>query len=186
MARQFKENPSVLKELAEGENIVWKGAPEAFPLMTEDTKKGMTRRWLGCIIVAVALIAAYIALNAATDSGLSIWVLVIALVAVAYFAYVPVGDRGNVYKKCKYYITDRRVILDYAEREIFSIPLAGLKSEVVPAEPACIHVDLGTCVGLKGKKRRVAAFVPRKDDNENVCGFVIYNVADTKEIRAIF
>ena len=186
MAREFQENPSIIKELEEDEKIVWRGAPEAFPLMNEENKKGLTYRWLGCIIVAVALVAIYLMLSLGTEGGVSVWLLILLLVVVIYVAGLPMVDRNNVYKKCKYYVTNRRVILQYGENETFNLPRAGLKSQVVPAEDGCIHVELGSCVGVKGKKRRVASFVPKKDANDNICGFVIYNVADSKELRAAF
>ncbi len=186
MAREFTENPSLLKELAEDEKILWKGAPEAFPLMTEETKKSLTQRWLICIVLAVALAATYIVMLGKAESGINAWVLILVLVAVAYYACIPMLDRSNIYKKCKYYITDRRVILDYGERDIYSLPLAGLRSEIIPAEAGCIHVNLGACVGIAGAKRRVASFVPKKDDNDNINGFVIYNIADEKAVRDIF
>ncbi len=186
MAREFADNPAFLKELAEDEKMLWKGAPEAFPLMSEENKKGLTRRWIICIVAAVVVVAGFIVLNAVSAAGLNGWVLAVALLIVAYFAFLPVVDRGNVYKKCKYYITDRRVILYYADRDVFGLPRTGLKHEITNAENGCIHIDLGSCVGLKGKKRRVAAFSPKKDDDDKINGFVMYNIADTDSIRALF
>ena len=183
MARDFQENQNLIKELEEGEKVLWKGAPEAFPLMTEDNKKSITSRWLGCIIAAVVLIALYLVISMGTE-GVSVWLLILLLVVVAYVAGLPLVDRSKVYKKCKYYITNRRVILHFDEKEIVSLPIAGLKADFVSAEEGCVHVDLGACVGIKGKKRRVASFVPKKDANDHVSGFVIYNVADSKELRA--
>lgn len=186
MAREIKESPELLKELAEGEKIVWKGAPEAFPLMNEESKKSLTQRWLICIVLAVALVALYIVLAVGRESGMNPWVILIVLAAVAYYACIPVLDRNNIIKKCEYYITDRRVLVEYGGRDIFSLPLAGLRSEIIPAEPGCVHVNLGTCVGIAAAKRRVAAFVPKKDDNDNICGLVLYNVAEDKALKAIF
>ena len=125
---------------------------------------------------------------AATFSGMeiSLWLLLLLLLAVAYLAYLPIIDKNNIYKKCKYYITDRRVIVFYADRDVFSLPLAGLKSSIIPGEDNCIHIELGAAVGVKGKKRRVAAFVPKKDDNDNICGLVLYNVIDSEQLRAFF
>lgn len=185
MAREFKDNPSLLKELAEDEKIVWKGAPEAFPLITSDTKPGLIKRWVICAVAAIAFVAVYLAVNASTGT-INGWILLIVFIAVVYFAAVPVLDRNNVFKKCKYYITDRHVFLDYAEKEIYSLPLAGLKREIADGEAGCIHVMLGSCVGVHGKKRRVSAFVPQKDDQDNVCGLVLYNIPDDDKIRAIF
>ena len=186
MAREIKESPELLKELAEGERIVWKGAPEAFPLMSEESKKSLVRRWLICIVLAVALVAAYIALTASRESGMNPWVILIVLAAVAYYACIPMLDRSNIMKKCEYFITDRRVLVEYGGRDIYSLPMAGLRSEIIPGEEGCVHVNLGTCVGIPAAKRRVAAFVPKKDDNDNICGFVLYNVADDKALRAAF
>lgn len=186
MARSFEDSVSLAKELTEGEKVVWKGAPEAFPLMTQESKKALTQRWLISIVLAVALVVVYIVLAASADSGVNAWVLIIVLLGVIYYACIPVLDRNNIYKKCKYYITDRRVILEHGERDYYSLPLTGLKAEISPAEAGCIHIDLGSCVGIAGAKRRVAAFVPKKDENENICGLVIYNVADDKVLRSIF
>ncbi len=186
MAKEFIDNPEVIKELAEGESIVWRGAPENFPLMNAEMSKALTRRWLGCIIAAVVIVAAYIVLTVGTGAAISVWLLIIALGVAAYFALLPMVDRGNVLNKCRYYITDRRVILHYGGRDIFSLPLAGLKSQIVEAENGCVHVELGKYVGVKAKKRRVAAFVPKRDDNDSVCGLVLYNVADSDSIRKLF
>ncbi len=184
MAREFHENQNLLKELEEDEKVLWRGAPEAFPLMTEENKKGLTARWLGCIVAAVVLVALYLVLSMNSEQGISAWLLILLLVVVAYVAGLPMVDRSKVYKKCKYYITNRRVILDFDEKETVGLPLAGLKADIVPAEEGCVHVDLGACVGINGKKRRVASFVTKKDGNGNTCGFVMYNVADSKELRA--
>lgn len=184
MARTIKDGPSLTKELAADEKVIWKGAPETFPLMTEDNKKGLTTRWLVSIILAVVFIALYIVLSAKASDGINAWLLILVLLGVAYFAFLPIMDKNNVYKKCKYYITDRRVILELAERDYFSLPLTGLKKDIVPAEEGCIHVDLGACAGIAAAKRRICALLPRKDDKNNVCGFVLYNVEDSAELRA--
>ncbi len=186
MAREFTASPEVMKEIAADEKLVWMGAPEAFPLMSADNKKGLTSRWLGCIVVAVALIVAYILLNASMSGGINAWLLILLLVVVAYIAVMPVLDRNNVYKNCKYYVTDRRVILHLADKDIVALPLNSLKHEISTAQPGCIHVDLGACVGINAKKRLVAAFVPKKDDKENFIGMVLYNVEDNETIRTIF
>ena len=186
MARDFDTNPLLLKELAEGENIVWKGAPETFPLMSEENKGGLTRRWICCIVAAVAVVAVFIAFQFSERDDLNLWVLIIALIAIVYFALLPLVDRNNIYKKCRYYITDRRVIVHYGDRDIFALPRTGLRSEIISAEDGCVHVLLGSCIGLSGKKRRVSAFVPKKDENDNICGMVLYNVEDSAALRQLF
>ena len=183
MAREFETDVNIVKELAEGENIVWKGMPEAFPMVTEENKKALTSRWLVCIVVAVALIVVYLAAFMGRGSTV-MWFFIILLLVVGYVAIMPLTDKNNVYKKCKYFLTDRRAILHYGDNEIFVMPLAGLNVAYIPAEEGCVTVELGSTVGMKNGKHRSAAFVPKKDDNDNICGFVIYNVADSKELRA--
>ncbi len=185
MARSFETDISVVKELGENEEILWKGAPEEFPLVTAENKSNLYRRWILCIAAAVIVIAGYIVLNTITG-GLNVWVLIIALLAVAYVAALPLIDKNNIFKKCKYYISEQRVIFHYADRDIYSLPLKGLKYEIHNAGKGCIHIDLGSCVGIKGKKRRTAAFVPKKDDNDNVTGLVLYNVEDNETLRKTF
>ena len=186
MAKQFTDRPEFMKELAQDEKILWKGIPEDFPLMSDEVKKNITKRWLGCIIAAVVLIVAYILLNLSLSGGINVALLIIALLVVAYLAYVPVMDKNSVQKKIKYYISDRRVLIDYAEKDVYALPRAGLKSEIIDAGEGCIHIALGSSVGTKVKKRRVAAIMPDKDDNGIVTGMFIYNVEDSTELRSLF
>lgn len=178
MARQFMDSPELQKELAGDEKVLWRGIPEPFPLITEETRKSLKRRWWCCAIAAVIISAGYTAAILATGGMLNVWALSVALLAVAFVAFVPRIDRRNIIKKCRYYISDRRVLLHYGDIEFFSLPREGLRSRIIPAGEGCVHVELGSCVGIRDKKRRVAAFVPRKDDNGNVCGMVLYNVED--------
>jgi len=184
MAREFTAAPEIMKELAKDEKLLWMGAPEAFPLMNADNKKGLVARWLGCIIAAVMLVVIYILLSAATH--ISVWLLIILLAVVAYIAAMPVLDKNNIYKNCRYYATDRRVILHHADKDIYALPLNGLKKAITAAEPGCVHIELGNCAGIKANKRRTAAFAPKKGDNDNVIGFVLYNLEDDENLRKIF
>ena len=184
MAREFQDNPNLLKEFEEGEKIVWKAMAEEFPLVSPENKKSLFSRWLGCIAVAIIMAALYISAAANYEQGVSIMLLLLLLVAVAFVAILPVIDRNKIVKKSKYYITNRRAILHFDDKEIISLPIAGLKHEIVSAEEGGVHVELGSCVGIKPNKRRVAAFIPKKGANDAVNGIVFYNVADCEELRA--
>jgi len=186
MAREFTPAAEILKDLAEGEQIIWNGAPEAFPLVDDKNKKSLLGRWIGCIIAAVVIIVGYLLLNANVQGGVTVWLMIILLLVVVYLAGLPVIDMGNVYKKAKYYVTNRRVILHFADKEIHSLPLTGLKTAFVNAGEGLVHVELGSCVGISDKKRRVAGFHPRKSDNGNVTGLVFYNLEDSAKLRELF
>ena len=136
-------------------------------------------------MAAVALVILYLVANAAMGS-VNVWLLILCLIVVVYFVILPVLDKNNVYKNCKYYITNERVILYYGDRELYSLPVKGLKSGTLDAGEGRIHIELGTCVGMKATKRRVAAFVPRKDDNGNVIGMVLYNMENNDTLKGIF
>ncbi len=185
MARTFETDTAVTKELRENETIQWKGASEKFPLVDATNKTALTIRWVICAIAAVALVALYCIVNAAMGD-VNVWLLILLLVVVAYFVILPWLDRNNVYKNCKYYITNERVLLYYGEREFYSIPVNGLKSAILDAGEGRIHVALGASVGTKAGKLRVAAFVPKKDDNGNAIGLVLYNMEDNDTLRRIF
>ena len=184
MARTFETAPEVLKELEQDENILWKGAPEAFPLVNADNKKSLMIRWIGCVVAAIVLIIGYIILAGKADTNP--WLIFVVLAVVLYLAASPLLDRKNVYKGCKYYVSDRRVLLHYADKEIYSLPLNGLKQNILAAEKGCVHVELGSCAGMKAAKRRAAAFVPKKNDNGDVIGMGIYNVEESAELNKLF
>lgn len=184
MVRTFDIDQVITKELKENESIRWMGAPENFPLVEEFNRKFIYNRWIICAIVAALLVAAYAIIN--LSIGVSIWLLLIALLVVAYFIFLPWFDKNSIYKNCKYYISTERVMLYYGERELYSLPLKGLKTRILPAGSGCIHIELGSCAGIRDKKRRVASFVPAKDDNGNVTGLVLYNIEDCDILRRIF
>lgn len=185
MARTFETDIAVTKELHENETIRWKGASEKFPLIDSTNKGALTTRWIICAIAAVALVVLYFVLNAAMGS-INVWLLILLLLVVAYFVFLPWLDRNNIYKNCKYYITNERVLLYYGEREFYSLPVNGLKSAILDAGEDRIHIELGSRVGVKTGKLRTAAFVPQKDDNGNVTGMVLYNMEDNDVLRRIF
>ena len=68
--------------LRDGEQVLWSGKTEAFPLLADDAKVQILSKWIGTVAAAVVLLALYIG-NAGDGKGLIVGVLVVAVLLVA-------------------------------------------------------------------------------------------------------
>ena len=107
------------KTLRDGEQVLWSGKTEAFPLLTGDARVQILGKWIGTAVVVV-LLALYIA-NGGNGKGLIVGVLgVAALLLVA-----PFVERRNVLRQ-SYCITDQRVILISGDQTVYFMELDGI------------------------------------------------------------
>lgn len=160
--------------LAEGEKPVWVGRPVEFGLTDGGMKTPVMLRIVICAVLAVALLAAYIAVYAGTEVFQPLMIVVI-LAVFGFFALRPAMDRSNLIKRTVYCITDKRVILG-AGNDVFDISRSGLKTRIVDAGNGNVHVALGKCVETAENKYRVASLAPQRGKGDMVTGFVMYNV----------
>ncbi len=185
MSVKLELTDRIKKELRNGEEVIWAGKPKDFALMSEEVKSSFFTRWIVCAVVAVALLVVYFIANANAEQGVKSGIIILCLLVPIYLACLPVLDKRNILKNCKYYVTDKRVIIDHAEKEFYSINKSCLRSEIVENEGGTITVMLGSLAGMKAGKRRSKAVIPDKDDGGVVTGLVIYNVdADAKNYFA--
>lgn len=160
--------------LIEGENPVWAGRPGNFGLTDGNMKASVIARIVICAVLAVALLAAYIAVYAGTEVFQPLMIVVI-LAVFGFLGLRPSMDRNNLIKKTVYCITDKRVILG-AGNDVFDISRSGLKAKIVDAGNGNVHVALGKCVETAENKYRVASLAPQRGKGDMVTGFVMYNV----------
>lgn len=183
----FPDSSRLKESLMKDEKILWRGRPEAFPLLTPANKKGMILRWVLCTVIFAALTLVYTLFTVSNDKlQFNLIVVAIFLLACAYGAFLPALDRNKILKKCKYYVTDSRVIVTVGDNEAFALSRKGLKVLRVPGEVGCVTLLFGSHTGLPEKKQRVGAFVPGKDDKgELVTGISFYNIRED-DIRTFF
>lgn len=183
---KFEDKHALVNELMEGEKVLWKSKAAPFELLGSDAKKSIMNRWIVCALLAVAVIGFYLSVSLSGVVHFNATLLVLLVLVFAYCAAVPVLDRRNIQKKCRYYVTDKRVILCYGDNEVHSLSRAGLRCSVVESAGGTGHVVLGGCVEEPAKKMRVRSFAPLKDDKEAVCGFVFYSVPEIDTVREYF
>jgi len=184
----FEDSTKLKTELLEGETILWKGRPEEFPLMTEKTKSGVIKKWLIAIIGAVVFIGGYaiMASSSAAAGGVNPTVIAVIALVFAYVAYMPFMDRSKIIKKCKYYITDKRVLVAIGDKDVFALDRNGLKLIYVPNENGCVNILFGTYVDLPESKYLVSAFTPGKvEGSDEVTGILFYNLKDDSDVKAL-
>lgn len=184
----FKDSSKLRETLMPDEKVLWKGRPEAFPLMTAANKGRMITRWVVCAAVFVAFTVFYLLLANSKDGMEASYIVVaIVLLACAYVALVPIIDRNKIIKKCKYYVTDSRAIVIVGDKEGFALSRKGLKVLRVPGEDGCVTLLFGSHIEQPERKRLVGAFVPGKAENsELITGMSFYNIKDDEEINAFF
>ena len=95
-------------------------------------------------------------------------------------------DRNKIIKKCKYYITDRRVIVAVADKDVFALSRKGIKLIFVPGESGCVNVLFGSAVNIPARKAMLTAIMPVKDEKgEEITGIEFYNIKDDKTVREL-
>lgn len=184
----FEDSTKLKEELLEGEVIEWKGRPEPFPLIVPARKKALMLRWIICAACAVILSAAYIYMALTVENGadFNFVVELVILLLFGYVALIPIMDRNKIIKKCKYYITDRRVIVAVADKDVFALSRKGIKLIFVPGESGCVNVLFGSAVNIPARKAMLTAIMPVKDEKgEEITGIEFYNIKDDKTVREL-
>lgn len=184
----FKDTFKLKESLMEGEQILWKGRPEPFPLVTGANKTMILVRWLVCAAVfVVATLCYFFATRGSNGVQFNLIAVGIVLLVCAYVALLPAIDRNKILKKVKYYVTDTRVLTAVGENEVFALSRKGLKVLRVPGESGCVTLLFGSHTALPERKQRVGAFVPGKDEKgELVTGISFYNIKGDAEIGGFF
>ena len=167
--------------LRDGEQVLWSGKTEAFPLLADDAKVQILSKWIGTVAAAVVLLALYIG-NAGDGKGLIVGVLVVAVLLVAS----PFMEQRSVLRQ-SYWITDQRVILISGDQTVYFMELDGIDGfRTVTGKTEYGSLVLGSCIFEDIRRQlRWRACHPKMDSqsgktNGAVMGPVLFNLKDCR------
>ena len=167
--------------LRDGEQVLWSGKTEAFPLLAGDARVQILGRWIGTAVVAVVLLALYIA-NGGNGKGLIVGVLGVA----ALLLVSPFVERRNVLRQ-SYCITDQRVILISGDQTVYFMELDGIDGfRTVTGKTEYGSLVLGSCIfGDIRRQLRWRACHPKMDSqggktSGTAMGLVLFNLKDCR------
>lgn len=168
------------KTLRDGEQVLWSGKTEAFPLLTGDARVQILGKWIGTAVVVV-LLALYIA-NGGNGKGLIVGVLVVA----ALLLVSPFVERRNVLRQ-SYCITDQRVILISGDQTVYFMELDGIDGfRTVTGKTEYGSLVLGSCIFEDIRRQlRWRACHPKMDSqggktSGTAMGLVLFNLKDCR------
>ena len=169
------------KTLRDGEQVLWSGKTEAFPLLTGDARVQILEKWIGTAVVAVVLLALYIA-NGGNGKGLIVGVLAVA----ALLLVSPFVERRNVLRQ-SYCITDQRVILISGDQTVYFMELDGIDGfRTVTGKTEYGSLVLGSCIFEDIRRQlRWRACHPKMDSqggktSGTAMGLVLFNLKDCR------
>ena len=170
------------KTLRDGEQVLWSGKTEAFPLLTGDARVQILEKWIGTAVVAVVLLALYIA-NGGNGKGLIVGVLGVA----ALLLVSPFVERRNVLRQ-SYCITDRRVILISGDQTVYFMELDGIDGfRTVTGKTEYGSLVLGSCIfedirrQLRWRACHPKTNVQSDGPMDKAEGLVLFSVSDSKK-----
>ena len=168
------------KTLRDGEQVLWSGKTEAFPLLTGDARVQILGKWIGTAVVVV-LLALYIA-NGGNGKGLIVGVLGVA----ALLLVSPFVERRNVLRQ-SYCITDQRVILISGDQTVYFMELDGIDGfRTVTGKTEYGSLVLGSCIFEDIRRQlRWRACHPKMDSQSGktsgaAMGLVLFNLKDCR------
>ena len=118
--------------LETGEEVLWKGKPEAFATLDKTHKPVIVKGEIIKIVVSLALIIAYIVTVNNSGAGVKPGVIVIILAILAYALASPFLHANTLRRKVEYVITNQRLITikdDAKGIEFDKIKVAELKTD---------------------------------------------------------
>lgn len=176
-----------MEYLRENEQVRWEGKPAEFPLMEEVSRKQILRTWILTVAVCAALLGCYLSRFSDYSVGFIGIVIIVGCLVIAS----PFLERGGL-QKCRYWITDQRVILMARDKSFYWMELSAI-DEFQLVQSLTVH----PCLVLGGeifedvpKQLRWRACHPKMDlqgcENEDCAvGLILYNVENVQEAVAL-
>lgn len=168
--------------LRDGEQVLWSGKTEAFPILAGDAKVQILSKWIGTVAAAVVVLLALYIGNAGDGKGLIVGVLVVAALLVAS----PFMEQRSVLRQ-SYWITDQRVILISGDQTVYFMELEGIDGfRTVTGKTAYGSLVVGSCIFEDIRRQlRWRACHPKMDSqsgktNGAAMGLVLFNLKDCR------
>ena len=173
--------------LRSGEQVLWQGKSEAFPLMANDAKGQILGKWIGTCIAAVALLMLYIKNTGGDNVGVIVGVFVIAAVLILS----PFVEQRSVMGQC-YCVTDQRVLLITRDRTVYYMELSEIDDyKVVSGKMEYNSLVFGSCIFEDIKRQlRWRACHPKTDSLSGSTvaqagGLVLFNLKDSGKVEEL-
>ena len=118
--------------LEDGEEVLWRGKPEAFDTLDKTHKPVIVKGEIIKLVVSLALIIAYIVTVNNNGAGVKPAIVVIILAVMAYALASPFLHAKTVRRKVEYVITNQRLITikdDAKGVEFDKIKVATIKTD---------------------------------------------------------
>ena len=169
------------KTLRDGEQVLWSGKTEAFPLLAGDAKVQILSKWIGTVAAAIVILALYIG-NGGNGKG-----MIVAVLGVAALLLVsPFVEQRSVLRQ-RYWITDQRVILISGDQTVYFMELDGIDGfRTVTGKTEYGSLVLGSCIFEDIRRQlRWRACHPKMDSQSGTTsgaamGLVLFNLKDCR------
>ena len=118
--------------LEAGEEVLWKGKPEAFETLDKTHKPMIIKGEIIKTVVSLALIIAYIVAVNSNGAGVKPGIIVIILAVLAYALVSPFMHANTLRRRVEYVITNQRLITikdDAKGVEFSKIKVAEIKTD---------------------------------------------------------
>ena len=173
-------------ELYDGEQLLWVGKSEDFPVLDSTMKKPIFTRLILTVVGFIVVLALYIYVAAATTTAISPVIIAVLALIFLYVGVLPWVDRRTIRKRRLYAVTDRRVLVRAGGNSMYSLNKAGLNMRECPADAkGCTTILFGAATNRPDRKARITTIASLRDDaGEHIIGLCFYNVANTPELQA--
>lgn len=127
--------------LRDGEQVLWRGRTEAFPLLARDAKRQILGKWIGTVAAAIVILA--LCLRSDESGG----GMIAAVLGVAALLLVsPFVEQRSVLRQ-NYWITNQRVILISGDQTVYFMELDSIDGfQTVTGNTEYGSLVLGSCI----------------------------------------
>ena len=171
--------------LNENETLKWTGSPENIKL-TDSANKTKVMIYFGIALVWVILsIVLYIPFALKTgNTGIQLVIVLVIMDCIPILLVTsPIREMLGL-RKSRYYITDKRVIVQGTDRVMSMVLNDGLRVRTEKSEGGLGHVLIGTAGDKKPSAYRVTAVYGDLDE-KTVTGLAFYNIREAEKAASL-
>lgn len=174
--------------LRQGEQVLWQGKTETFPLLENDAKTQILGKWIGTCVAIVTLLTLYLN-NAGANASTTMIVIVLVIAVVLLVS--PVVERNSILGQA-YWITNQRVFLISKDRSVYFLELSEIDEyQVVSGKTEYDSLVLSSCIYEDMKHQlRWRACHPKMASQGGATqgaaqGLVLFNLKNCAEAEAL-